>query len=495
MKKPVMLVILDGWGIDWRKRGNAVKLAKTPTIYQLEKGPKSILKASGLSVGLPDKQMGSSEVGHLNIGAGRIVHQELMKINNMIKDGSFFENPALKEIFSKNEHVHLIGLVSDGGVHSHQDQLYALIDFAKKYNCKVNVHAILDGRDTKPKSALTYIAKLEKKLRGVGQIATVSGRFYAMDRDKRWARTKKAYDIIVSGSGIYHKNATEAIKDSYAKNVTDEFVEPIVVGEYSGFKNDDAVIFFNFRPDRGRQLTHAFVDKEFKGFSRKYVKTKFVTFVEYDRTLHHVHVAFPKENFVNLLGDIISKHNLKQLRIAETEKYAHVTYFFNGLVEKPYEGEDRILIPSPKVRTYDMKPEMSAQEVTDTVVSKMDKYDFIVLNFANPDMVGHTGVLKAAIMAVEFVDSCLAKIVARIKELDGVLLVTADHGNCEEMLVEGENSCDTAHSTNPVPFYLFNHPAKLRRKGILADIAPTILDLLGIEKPKEMTGEDLIIRD
>jgi 2,3-bisphosphoglycerate-independent phosphoglycerate mutase len=496
MKKPIMLIILDGWGLSWRKKGNAIKLAKTPTINMLDKEcPQSVLKASGEAVGLPHGQMGSSEVGHLNIGAGRIIKQELMLISSAIKDESFFENPALKETFSKHDHVHLIGLLSDGGIHSHQDHLYALIDFAKKYNVKVDVHAILDGRDTKPKAALQFIKNLEKKLKGAGQIATVSGRFYAMDRDKRWERTKKAYDAIVSASCPYHKNAYDAVKESYDKSVTDEFVAPIVVGEYAGFKDGDAVIFFNFRPDRTRQLSHAIVDKEFKGFKRRYIKTHFVTFTEYDRTLRHVKIAYPKHIPPNVLGKVVSEKGLTQLRIAETEKYAHVTYFFNGLEERPFKCEDRILIPSPKVRTYDMKPEMSAPEMTKKVLEVMHKYDFIVLNFANPDMVGHTGVLKAGIMAVEAVDECLGKIITKIKELDGIAIVTADHGNCEEMIIEGENTADTAHSTNPVPFYLYNHKTKLRRKGILADIAPTLLELMEIEKPKEMTGESLIIKD
>lgn len=495
IKKPLMLIILDGWGLSWRKRGNAIKLAKTPTINSLEKEcPKSVLKAAGSAVGLPEGQIGSSEVGHLNIGAGRIIRQELVLISDTIKDGSFFENPALKETFSKNEYVHLIGLVSDGGVHSHQDHLYALIDFAKRYNCKVYVHAILDGRDTKPRSALKYIKSLEKKLKGVGQIATVSGRYYAMDRDKNWQRTKKAYDTIVTASGIYHKSAYDAVTDSYKKGKGDEFVEPIVVGKYGGMDNNDAVIFFNFRPDRARQLTHAFVDRDFRGFKRKYVKTKFATFTEYDRTLRHVTAAFPKHIPPNVLGEVVSQKGLRQLRIAETEKYAHVTYFFNGLNEKPFKNEDRILIPSPKVRTYDMKPEMNAYEVTNNVLKKMQEYDFIVLNFANPDMVGHTGVLNAAIMAVETVDECLGRIVAKLKELDGAAIITADHGNCEHM-IEGYDETDTAHTTNQVPLYLVNYKSKIRRKGLLCDIAPTVLEILEIPKPVEMTGESLLIKD
>ncbi len=494
MNKPVMLIILDGYGISWQKKGNAIKLANKPTIDMLEQGPKSVLKAAGNDVGLPDGQMGSSEVGHLNIGAGRIVEQELLLINSQIKDKTFFENKVLKETFSKNEYVHLIGLVSDGGVHSHIEHLFALIDLAKDCNSKVYVHAILDGRDTAPKSALKYIKQLEKKLRGVGQIATVSGRFYDMDRDKRWERTKRAYNTIANASSFYHKNATEAIKSAYAKKKTDEFILPMVVGDYHGIKNNDAVIFFNFRPDRARQLTHAFVDTRFKGFKRKYIKTKFVTFTEYHRTLHHVKVIFPKHIPKNVLGEILSKKGLKQLRIAETEKYAHVTYFFNGLNEKPFKGEERVLIHSPKVRTYDMKPEMSAKEVTETVLFKMPSYDFIVLNFANPDMVGHTGVLKAATMAVEFVDKCLGEILEKLKNLDGCAIITADHGNCEHM-IEGYNHTDTAHTTNPVPLYLFNYNAKLKRKGILADVAPTLLEIMGIDKPDEMNGESLVLTD
>lgn len=493
--KPVMLIILDGYGISWNKKGNAVKLANKPTLDKLEKEtPQSILKASGPAVGLPENQMGSSEVGHLNIGAGRIIKQELLLIDEQIKNKTFFENKVLEEIFSKNEYIHLIGLVSDGGVHSHLNHLFALIEFAQKYNSKVYVHAILDGRDTKPKSALKYIKKLEKKLKGVGQIATVSGRFYAMDRDKRWDRTKKAYDTIVNASNLYHKNATEAIKSAYERNKTDEFIPPMIVGDYHGVKEKDAIIFFNFRPDRARQLTHAFADPDFKDFERKYLNPQFVTFTEYDRKLQKLKIVFPKNVPTKVLGEIISEKGLKQLRIAETEKYAHVTYFFNGLNEVPFKDEDRILIPSPKVRTYDMKPEMSAEEVTQEVISKMNQYDFIILNFANPDMVGHTGVLKAATMAIETVDKCLGLILEKLKELGGCAIVTADHGNCEHM-IEGYNHTDTAHTCNPVPLYLFNYNAKLKRKGILADIAPTLLEIMNIEKPAEMTGESLIIKD
>ncbi|MBS3112527.1 2,3-bisphosphoglycerate-independent phosphoglycerate mutase [Candidatus Woesearchaeota archaeon] len=493
--KPVMLIILDGYGISWSKKGNAVKQAKKPILDMLEKeAPQSVLKASGSAVGLPEYQMGSSEVGHLNIGAGRIIKQELLLIDSRINDKSFFENQALAEIFSKNEYVHLIGLVSDGGVHSHINHLYALIDFAKKLGSKVYVHAILDGRDTKPQSAQKYIRRLERKLKGIGQIATIAGRFYAMDRDKRWERTKKAYDNIVNASTFYHKNAKEAIKAAYKQGKTDEFIPPMVVGNYHGVKDNEAIIFFNFRPDRVRQLTHAFVDLEFKEFKRKYVKTTFVTFTEYDRVLKHLKIAFPKHVPDKVLGEVLSQENLTQLRIAETEKYAHVTYFLNGLNEKPFKGEDRVLIQSPKVRTYDLKPEMSAHEITKELLMKMSSYDFIVLNFANPDMVGHTGVLKAATIAVETVDECLGEILKRLKGLGGCAIITADHGNCEHM-IEGYNNSDTAHTSNPVPLYLFNYNAKLKRKGILADVAPTLLEILNIKKPEEMTGESLIIKD
>ena len=502
---PVMLVIMDGWGNgDPAAKDNAVAVGKTPVIDGLMKScPVTELLCSGEAVGLPDGQMGNSEVGHTNIGAGRVVYQELTRITRAIRDGSFFKNEALfgvmKTVKEKGGALHLFGLVSPGGVHSHTDHLYALVEMAKREGLKnVWVHAFLDGRDVAPKSAAGYLANLENKLAeiGVGKIAIISGRFYAMDRDKRWERVTKAYEAIAHAVGVKKKDAATAIADSYAADVTDEFVIPTVLEGYEGMKPEDGVIFFNFRPDRARELTHAFTDETFDGFKRdEALRPAYVTMTQYEAGLN-VQIAYPPEALTKTLGEVIEKSGLTQLRIAETEKYAHVTFFFNGGLEKPYDHEDRILVPSPKVATYDLQPEMSAIEVTDKVVEAIGsaKYDFIILNFANGDMVGHTGVMDAAVKAVETVDACVGRVVEAIKKEGGVLCITADHGNCEQMLDKETGAPFTQHTTNPVPFILVNaHRLHRLRKGKLCDIAPTLLKLAGLNTPKEMTGESLII--
>ncbi|KEH89323.1 phosphoglyceromutase [Clostridium novyi A str. 4540] len=507
-KKPVMLAILDGLGLSDHKDGNAFSLAKKPNLDKIFKEyPHIVLGASGLSVGLPDGQMGNSEVGHLNIGAGRIVYQALTRITKSIEDGDIFKNEALLKAIdnAKNNDsaIHFMGLLSDGGVHSHIDHLKGLIDFAAKSGVKkVYVHAFLDGRDTAPKSALTYIEDLEKHMAevGVGSIATVSGRYYAMDRDKRWERIELAYNAMVLGKGEVATSPKEAVERSYHDNKTDEFVLPTVIEKdgkpVATIKSNDSVVFFNFRPDRARQITRAINDKEFDGFKRETLNLVFVTMTEYDSTIEGVEVAFKPESYVNTLGEYVSKQGKKQLRIAETEKYAHVTFFFNGGVEEPNQNEYRALIPSPKVATYDLKPEMSAYEVTDEVLKRIDsdEYDMIILNYANPDMVGHTGVIDAAVKAVETVDECLGKVMDKILEKNGALFITADHGNCEQMIDYSTGNPMTAHTTNLVPFAYIANDAKekeLREEGILADIAPTMLQSMGLEVPKEMTGKSL----
>ena len=509
-KKPVMLTILDGWGIGKKYEGNAVELANTPNFNRLKKEwPSTKLGASGLSVGLPDGQMGNSEVGHLNIGAGRIVYQELTRITKSIEDGDFFEKEeflqAINNAKKNKSSIHIMGLVSDGGVHSHNTHLYALLKLMKKHDIdNVYIHAFLDGRDVPPTSGKGYVEELEEKIKeiGIGKIATVSGRYYAMDRDKRWERTKLAYDAMVLGKGKQSTSAVEAVEKSYKEEILDEFVVPTVINENNepvGLINDgDSIVFFNFRPDRARQITRAIVDEDFDGFNReKKVDTFFVTMTQYDKTIENVHVVYKPEKHKNTLGEYISKLGLKQLRTAETEKYAHVTFFFNGGVEKPNIGEDRVLIPSPKVATYDMQPEMSAVKVKDEVIKriKMDEYDLIVLNFANPDMVGHTGDLQAAIKAIETVDSCLGEIVEEIEKRDGKLLITADHGNAEEMIDERDNSVITSHTINKVPCIIVGEKNIKLREGILADISPTLLDMMGLEVPKEMTGKSLILKE
>ena len=509
--KVTMLMILDGFGDNKNKDGNAIKLANTPNIDKLmKKYPNTDIFTSGLHVGLPEGQMGNSEVGHTNIGAGRIVYQELTRITKSIEDGDFFSNPefiaAIENCKKYNSKLHILGLVSDGGVHSHNRHLYGLLEMAKRRDFEdVYVHCFLDGRDTPPASAETYVAELQEKMKekGVGKIASLSGRFYAMDRDKRWQRVQKCYDALVNGEGEKAGDPIKAIEDSYQKEVFDEFVVPTVMCNgnepVAKIEENDSVIFFNFRPDRAREITRALVDPEFDGFETKKMNLYYVCFTSYDETMPNVHIAFKKEPLKNTFGEVVSEAGLTQLRIAETEKYAHVTFFFNGGEEKQYPGEDRILVPSPKVETYDMKPEMSAYEVTDKVCEALenDKYDVVILNFANTDMVGHTGSLQAAIKAVEAVDECVGKVVKIIEEKQGNLLITADHGNAEQMIDYKTGEPHTAHTTNPVPIILVtaNKEYKLKENGKLADLAPTMIDLMGIKQPEEMTGESLLIRE
>jgi 2,3-bisphosphoglycerate-independent phosphoglycerate mutase len=509
-KKVTMLMILDGFGKNPNKEGNAVANAKKPNIDKLMmKYPTAEVNASGKSVGLPEGQMGNSEVGHTNIGAGRIVYQELTRITKSIEDGDFFSIPelveAMENVKKNNSKLHILGLVSDGGVHSHERHLYALLELAKRKGLDNNVfvHCFLDGRDTLPASGEGYIQKLEEKMqeKGVGKIASISGRFYAMDRDKRWQRVQKAYDAMVNGVGEKSTSAIQAIESSYQKEVFDEFVVPTVIcnGDkpIATIEDGDSVIFFNFRPDRARQITRTFVDSEFNEFPTKKMNLDFVTMTQYDETLPNVKVAFKPEELKNTFGEYISNKGLTQLRIAETEKYAHVTFFFNGGREAQYPGEDRILIPSPKVETYDMKPEMSAYEVTDKVLEAInsEKYDNIILNFANPDMVGHTGNIEAAEKAIEAVDECVGKIVDAINKNNGVLLITADHGNAEQMVDYKTGEPFTSHTTNPVPLILVGMENVKIKNGKLADLAPTMLDIMGLEKPSEMTGESLLVRE
>ncbi|MFP4016168.1 MAG: 2,3-bisphosphoglycerate-independent phosphoglycerate mutase [Halanaerobiales bacterium] len=506
--KPLALIILDGYGLRDDGEGNAVKAANTPHLDKyLEEYPMTTLDASGKAVGLPDGQMGNSEVGHLNLGAGRIVYQDYTRINKAIEDKSIFENEVLKDAYkyvAKDNHaIHLMGLLSAGGVHSHIEHLYGLLEMASEYGLeKVYIHTILDGRDTPPKSGAGYINELQEKLAelGVGKIATVSGRYYAMDRDNRWERTKKAYDAMVLGKGNQCDDPYKAVKNSYDDGVNDEFVIPVVIeknGEPTATIQDgDAVVFFNFRADRARQITRALALKEFEGFDRPAEHPDdlcYICLTEYDEDFD-LPVAFPTLEIKNGFGETLSKNGLKQLRIAETEKYAHVTFFFNGGVEKEYSGEDRKLIPSPKVATYDLKPEMSAYEVTDALLERIaeDKYDVIVLNYANCDMVGHTGFMDAAIKAVETVDECMGKLVPAILEKGGQILMTADHGNSERM-VDTDGEPFTAHTTSPVPLVYIGGPeGKKMKQGKLADIAPTMLTILGIDIPEEMTGDVLL---
>ncbi|MDP4152421.1 MAG: 2,3-bisphosphoglycerate-independent phosphoglycerate mutase [Bacillota bacterium] len=502
MKKPLILIIMDGYGINKPGSFNAIYNAKKPVLDKLfATCPHTKLNASGMAVGLPEGQMGNSEVGHTNIGAGRIVYQELTRITKEIRDGGFFKVSELVNAFEqakkKNSAVHLMGLLSDGGVHSHNSHLFALLEMAKSQGVsKVYVHAFLDGRDVPPQSGADYVKELQDKMSeiGVGKIATVSGRYYAMDRDNRWERVTKAYSALVYGEGVQNNNAYEAVLDSYKNEVTDEFVVPVVCDKEGTIKHDDSVIFYNFRPDRAREITRTIVDPDFKGFDRKSgcISPLFVCFTQYDATMPGVSVAFKPQSLSNTFGEYISKLGMKQLRIAETEKYAHVTFFFNGGVESVYEGEDRVLIPSPKVATYDMKPEMSAYEVTDAVIERINenKYDVIVLNFANCDMVGHTGVFEAAVKAVETVDTCVGRVVDAIRAHDGIALITADHGNAD-LMMEEDGSPFTAHTTNPVPFIAVGKDVELREGGCLADIAPTMLKLLGIPQPAEMNGKSI----
>ena len=507
-KKPVMLMILDGFGIAPNGDGNAVATAKKPNYDSLlAKYPHTEIQASGMFVGLPDGQMGNSEVGHLNIGAGRIIYQELTRITKEANEGGFSKNEALlkaiENVKNNNSALHLMGLLSDGGVHSHIEHLKGLLKLAKDMNVeKVYVHAFMDGRDVPPSSGKEFVVQLEEAMKeiGVGEIATVSGRYYAMDRDNRWERVQLAYNAIVLGEGEKASSAVEAIENSYHDEKTDEFVLPCVIEEdghpTATIKNGDSVVFFNFRPDRARELTRAINDKEFAGFKRETLNLTFVTMTQYDKTLEGVNIAFKPQTLVNTLGEYVSSKGLEQLRIAETEKYAHVTFFFNGGVEKENPGEERKVIPSPKVATYDLKPEMSAYEVTDELLNRLDqdKYDMIILNFANPDMVGHTGVVKAAVKAIEAVDECLGKIVDKVLEKDGTVFITADHGNAETEIDFSTGNPFTAHTTNPVPFVWVSNNINGRtlKSGKLADIAPTMLNVMNLEVPKEMTGECLI---
>lgn len=510
-KKPTVLMILDGYGLNDKVQGNAVKEAKTPVMdslmaeYPFVKG-----YASGMAVGLPEGQMGNSEVGHLNMGAGRIVYQELTRITKEIQDGDFFKNEALLKAVhnakEKDTALHLFGLLSDGGVHSHNTHLYGLLELAKREGLeKVYVHCFLDGRDTPPASGKGYAEELEAKMKeiGVGRAATVMGRYYAMDRDNRWDRVELAYKAMVKGVGICADSLTGAIQSSYDNGKNDEFVEPAVIMEdgkpVAVIKDGDSVIFFNFRPDRAREITRAFCCDDFTGFEReKRLDLTYVCFTEYDETIPNKTVAFHKVSITNTFGEFLAANGLKQARIAETEKYAHVTFFFNGGVEEPNEGEDRILVKSPKVATYDLKPEMSAYEVCDKLCGAIrgGKYDVIIINFANPDMVGHTGIENAAIKAIEAVDECVGRAVAAIKEVDGQMFICADHGNAEQLIDYETGAPFTAHTTNPVPFILVNADPSytLREGGCLADIAPTLIELMGLAQPAEMTGKSLLIR-
>ena len=503
MKKPLALIILDGFGYNESDYGNAILAADKNNIERIfTENPHTFIGASGMDVGLPDGQMGNSEVGHTNIGAGRIVYQELTRITKSIRDGDFYENEALMEAIEnckKNSSaLHLMGLLSDCGFHSHNEHLYALINLAKKNGLEnVYIHCFMDGRDVPPSSGKGFVEALEAKCKeiGAGKVASVMGRYYAMDRDNRFERVVKAYDAIILGEGEKFTSAADAIESSYKADVTDEFVVPAVSKDYKGVENGDSIVFFNFRPDRAREITRAIVDEDFAGFERKGGKkeVKYVCMTQYDAEIKGVSIAFKPQKLTETFGEILASNGKTQLRIAETEKYAHVTFFFNGGVEAPVEGEDRALIPSPKVATYDLKPEMSAYEVADECVKRIEsgKYDVIVLNFANCDMVGHTGVFSAAKAAVEAVDKCLAQVVNAIEEAGGAAIITADHGNADQMY-EPDGSPFTAHTTNPVPLAIVGYDCALRDGGVLADIAPTMLEIMGIEKPDAMTGESLI---
>ncbi len=509
MKKPVTLIIMDGFGLNPETNGNAIKAANTPNLTELfAKNPFTSIGASGMDVGLPDGQMGNSEVGHTNIGAGRVVYQELTRITKSISDGDFFANPVLKSAMenAKNGHaLHLMGLLSDGGVHSHNSHLYALLEMAKREGIeRVYVHAMLDGRDVPPTSGKDFVAELLQKLQeiGVGKLATMMGRYYGMDRDTQWGRVEKAYAAMVYGEGVDGADAVRAVEKSYetidgdGKHITDEFLLPTVVTEGASVKEGDSVIFFNFRPDRARELTRAFVDPDFTGFERRggRMKLTYVCMTEYDATMPNVSVAFSPKELTMTMGETVSRAGKTQLRIAETTKYAHVTFFFNGGEEVKFEGEDRVLIPTPDVATFDLQPEMSAVPVCDAVVERIEsgKYDMIILNFANCDMVGHTGIFDAAVKAVETVDTCVGRVVDATLKMGGVALITADHGNADKM-VDTDGSPFTAHTTYPVPFCVVGMDCKLREGGRLADIAPTMLKIMGIEQPAEMDGKSIIV--
>ena len=508
MKKPLVLCIMDGFGKNPSDYGNAIVTAKTPNLDKLMADfPMTYIGASGMDVGLPDGQMGNSEVGHTNIGAGRVVYQELTRITKSIKDGDFFNNEAMvkavQNAIDNGTSLHLMGLMSDGGVHSHNSHIWAIVELAKKMGLeKVYLHCIMDGRDVPPTSGKDFLADAQTKLDeiGVGKIATVVGRFYAMDRDNRWERVVLAYNAFVKGEGTFAADPVKAVEESYekvdadGKNITDEFIEPTVCLENEGrISKNDSVVFFNFRPDRAREITRTFVDPEFNGFEREFFPVYYVCMTQYDATMPNVDVAFKPQSLTNTLGEYLADKGLSQLRIAETEKYAHVTFFFNGGVEAQYDGEDRILVNSPKVTTYDLKPEMSAYEVSEKVneAVRSGKYDVIILNFANCDMVGHTGVFQAAVDAVEAVDTCVGTLYEAVHEMGGALLITADHGNADKMYEE-DGSPFTAHTTFPVPFIVADYTCELREGGKLCDIAPTMLKILGLEQPAEMDGESLI---
>jgi 2,3-bisphosphoglycerate-independent phosphoglycerate mutase len=509
--KPVVLIVLDGWGVNMHKEGNAIASAHAPVYNSLiNEYPNTELKASGEAVGLPDGQMGNSEVGHLNLGAGRVVYQDSTRISKAIREGEFFKNPVLVSAMESAKQskgaLHLMGLLSDGGVHSRLDHIFAMFDMVKAHAItNVFFHAFLDGRDTPPSSAIEYVTKLEDYLSkiGIGKIATVSGRYYAMDRDKRWERVQKAYEALVTGEGIRKYAAVEAVKQSYENSRTDEFVLPTVILDsktnrpLAVIQNGDTVIFCNFRSDRARELTRALTDPRFAGFNRRVVPklSSFVCLTTYDETFD-LPVAFAPIRLTNILGEVLSVRGIRQLRIAETEKYAHVTFFFNGGEESPFPLEDRVLVPSPRdVATYDKKPEMSAREITDKLVKHIQsrQYVFILVNYANPDMVGHTGILEAAVRAVEVLDECLGRVLRAAQEAGMRVLITADHGNLEMMADPATGQPHTAHTTDPVPFIIVGEKVKLRNGGLLADVAPTVLDLLEIDKPAEMTGESLIV--
>ncbi len=511
-RKPVVLMVLDGYGLNEKTEGNAIAQAKTPVMDSLMKEYPFVKgNASGLSVGLPDGQMGNSEVGHMNIGAGRIIYQELTRITKSIEEGDFFKNPALlsavENVKKNHSDLHLFGLLSDGGVHSHNTHLYGLLELAKRNGVeRVYIHTFLDGRDTAPTSGKGFMEELQKKTEeiGVGQIASVHGRYYAMDRDNNWDRTEKAYQALVEGKGKKASDAVQAVADSYAEGVNDEFVVPTVIEKDGSpvavIKAKDSVIFFNFRPDRARQITRAFCDEDFDQFNRAngFMPLTYVCFTDYDETIGNKQVAFAKETIENTFGEFLAANGKTQLRLAETEKYAHVTFFFNGGVEEPNQNEDRSLVKSPSVATYDLQPEMSAPEVGERLNAAITsgKYDVIVINFANPDMVGHTGVIPAAIAAVERIDQCVGAAAEAVKETGGVLFICADHGNAEQMIDYETGAPFTAHTTNPVPFILVNYDegVTLREGGCLADIAPTLIEIMGLEQPAEMTGKSLLIK-
>ena len=503
-KTPTTLIIMDGFALGTDYPGNAVRAAGTPNLDRLfREYAHTELSASGLDVGLPDGQMGNSEVGHTNIGGGRVVFQDLPRISKSIADGDFFQNPAYNHAMDACKEngtaLHLMGLLSDGGVHSHTEHLFALLKLAKDKGLEnVYIHAFLDGRDVSPTSGADFVAQTVEKCReiGVGKIATVMGRYYAMDRDKRWDRVEQAYDAMVYGeSAHYNPVPYAAVKDSYAAGITDEFVEPVVCDQEGTISDNDSIIFFNFRPDRAREITRTLVDPDFDGFTRQYFPVTFVCNTEYDATMPNVEVAYPRMSVRNGLGEYLSQMGMTQLRIAETEKYAHVTFFFNGGTETVFPGEDRVLVASPKVATYDLQPEMSAYEVCDKCVERIESglYDVIILNFANCDMVGHTGVFDAAVKAVATVDECVGRVVEATMKMGGIALVTADHGNSEQM-TEPDGSPMTAHTTNRVPFILCGAGTELRKDGRLADIAPTILDVMGLACPEEMDGKTLIVK-